>query len=122
VFLHFQVPFFRKTNPQYAQRNRLAQLPAFSWWLPQVISTHERYLSKIKTKYWARTCTHKFGIDIPKSVSAALTIDCLNGDQLWRDAIAKEMANVLPALDIYYGDPKNLVGYQRINCHMIFDV
>jgi hypothetical protein len=105
---------------KYAQHNCLAHMAAFSWWLPQAITTHTQYLSKMKTKYWAHA--HKFGIEIPTSVSAASSLDQGNGQHLWHDATAKELANVLPAFDIYDGDPQNLVGYQRINCHMIFYV
>ena len=33
-----------------------------------------------------------------------------------------EMKNVRPAFEIYDGDPKKLVGYQKIKCHFVFDV
>ena len=49
-------------------------------------------------------------------------IDKKNGNRLWQEAIEKEMINIYPAFRLFDGDPKNLVGYQCIRCHMIFDV
>jgi hypothetical protein len=39
----------------------------------------------------------------------------------WRDAIAKEMKNVMPAFEFIDND-KPLIGYKKIPCHMIFDI
>lgn len=82
----------------------------------------ERLISKLKkgkTKYWHRT--HKYVIELPKSVSEALEIDRKMGTTFWRDAIEKEMRNVLPAFEFCDGD-KVPIGYKHITCHMIFDV
>jgi hypothetical protein len=100
----------------------LANEPAFAWWVNHVLRKRDRIISQIKskTKYWTRT--HKFGIEIPKSVAEALEIDRKNGNNLWREAIEKEMVNIFPAFKIYEGDPSDLIGYQMIRCHMIFDV
>ena len=40
----------------------------------------------------------------------------------WWDAIMKEMKNVRIAFEEYEGDVKDLVGYQKVRCHIIFDV
>ncbi len=82
-------------------------------------------IAKIKTKYW-RT-THKFGIEIPKSVEHALQIDYEMGTNYWRRAIEKEMKNVRVAFQRWNADgsgpgPSSLQGYQEIKCHMIFDI
>ena len=69
--------------------------PAFNWWVPHTLkkraaiiklarSRNARYLKK----------THKFGIELPKSVVHALELDRQNGNTLWADAIAKEMKDV----------------------------
>jgi Reverse transcriptase (RNA-dependent DNA polymerase) len=104
----------------YARQRQLHREPAFAHWINKVSQTQGRMISKVKSKYWERT--HKFGVEIPKSVAAALLVDEKNGNTLWRDAIEKEMVNVLPAFTVYEGDPKTLVGFQFIRCHMIFDV
>ena len=80
----------------------------------------ERILSKVKTKYWQRT--HKFGIRIPKSVAQAQAIDKENGNTLWWDAIVMEMCNVQPTFEKYEKSERDLVGYQKISCHFVFDI
>ncbi len=67
--------------------------------------------------------THKFGVKIPKSVEEAKRFDEENGDTLWWDAICKEMKNVRPAFEVWEKDVSELPpGYQKITCHMVFDV
>ncbi len=66
--------------------------------------------------------THKFGIEIPRTVKEALELDCRNGNTLWADAIAKEMAEVRKAFDILPDGKTAPVGYQKIPCHMVFDI
>ena len=77
-------------------------------------------LSKVKTKYWERT--HKYGIRIPKSVKEALLIDKENGDTQWMDATRKEMVAIRTAMEQYDGDVLDLIGYQLITGHIVFDV
>ena len=114
---------------QYAVANGIADEPAFKWWVPEILRKKNRMIAKIKTKYW-RT-THKFGIEIPKSVEHALRIDYETGTDYWRRAIEKEMKNVRVAFQRFTGDdpgggqgqgPTSLQGYQEIKCHMIFDI
>ena len=57
---------------EYAQENNLSQKPAFAWWIPQVLKKKKRIISKIQSKYWLKT--HKFGIEIPKSVKHACKV------------------------------------------------
>jgi hypothetical protein len=106
---------------EFAKANRIGDEPAFAWWIDYTLKKRDRILSKTKTKYWLRT--HKFGIRIPKSVAEALEIDKANGNTLWWDAIAQEMKNVRPAFEKWEAGEKDLpVGFQRIGCHLIFDV
>ena len=44
--------------------------------------------------------THKFRIEMPKTVKEAAELDAKNGDTKWMDAISKEMTNVRVAFDI----------------------
>ena len=95
----------------YAIKNNLDKTPAFAWWVPYVIRKKNRIINKLKSKYWSRT--HKYGIRIPKTVAETLEIDRENGNTLWWDAIMLEMKNVRPAFEVYKGDIKKLVGYQK---------
>ena len=54
-------------------------------------------------------------------MNEALKFDQETGTTFWRDAIAKEMKNVMLAFN--FRDDKNVmpIGHQKIDCHMIFD-
>ena len=41
---------------------------------------------------------------------------------MWADTIREEMKKIIGAVRIYNGDPKELIGYQEITGHIIFDV
>ena len=99
----------------------ISEEPAFAWWAPSVLKKRNRIIAKIKSKYWLKT--HKFGIEIPKSVLQARQIDAKNGNTLWWVAICKEMKNVRPAFEVFEGGVEQLPsGFQETKCHMIFDV
>ena len=113
----------KRSNPievaEYAVANKLAELPAFSWWVRTTLRKRDRFIKKVKTRYFKRT--HKFGIALPKTVREALELDRRNGNHMWRDAIAKEMGIVMPAFE-FQDDDVIPIGYQLIQCHMIFDI
>jgi hypothetical protein len=69
--------------------------PAFNWWVPHVLRKRDRIISAV-AKRFARFLkrTHKFDIEIPRTIKEALELDRRNGNTLWADAIAKEMAEV----------------------------
>jgi hypothetical protein len=105
---------------EYSHQKRISGKPAFAWWVPHVIRKKNRIIAKVKSKYWTKK--HKFGIRMPKSVDEARRLDTENGDTLWWDAICKEMKNVRIAFEEYDGNVDKLIGYQHIDCHMIFDI
>ena len=105
---------------EYAVQAKISEEPAFAWWCPYVIRKRNRIISKVKSKYWQRT--HKYGIRVPHSVKEAIEIDTINGNTLWQDAIRDEMVNIRPALEIWETDEEKLIGYQKIKCHIIFDI
>ena len=105
----------------YAIENGISNKLAFSWWVPHVVKKRNRIISKLKSKYWVRT--HKFGLKVPKRVEDAIRIDKENGNHLWWEAICKEMRNVRAAFEVLEGSEKEIPpGYQKIDCHLIFDV
>ena len=106
---------------KFAISNRIAEEPAFTWWVPFVMKKRNCILAKVKSKYWLRS--HKFRIRIPKSVEEVKRVDDQNRNTLWWDAICKEMCNMQPAFEVFEGTKDQLpVGYQFMKCHMIFDV
>ncbi len=77
-------------------------------------------MKKRNPRYLKRT--HKFGIELPKTVKEAYELDKKNGNTLWADAIAKEMRDVRVAFSILPDGQPAPVGYQKIPCHMMFDI
>jgi hypothetical protein len=61
---------------EYASTQGIDHEPAFNWWVPHVLKKRDRIISlvcKRTTRYLIRT--HKFGIEIPKTVKEALDLD-----------------------------------------------
>ena len=104
---------------EYALANKILEEPAFAWWARHVLRKRDRIIRKVKSRYWERT--HKYGVLLPKSVAEALRMDKESGTDFWQRAIEKEMKNIACAFDFPI-DGKAPVGYQKIDCHMIFDV
>lgn len=104
----------------YAVANKIEDEPAFAWWVPFTLKKRISIISKIKSKYWQKT--HKYGLRIPKNVDEAKTIDKENGNTMWMDSVKLEMKNNRVAFETYEGNTDDLVGYQEITGHIIFDV
>ena len=108
---------------EYAKIVGIDHEPAFNWWVPHVLTKRDRIISLVKQRkprYLKRT--HKFGIELPKTVNEALELDRKNGNTLWSAGIAKEMQNVRVAFKILSDDESIPIGYQKIPCHMVFDI
>jgi hypothetical protein len=114
---------------EYATNNGISGEPAFNWWVHSVMKKKDRIIAKVKSRYW-RT-THKFGIRLPKTVEEALRIDDETGTDFWRKAIGREMSKVKVAWrsndkyspsDVRQGKASDMIGFQEIKCHVIFDV
>ena len=105
---------------EYCQMKKIDDEPAMAWWTPHVLKKRDRIIKKVKGKFWERT--HKYGIRVPRNIKEAKEIDDENGNTQWQDAIAKEMTQIKTALTEYEGDTKDLIGFQGITGHMIFDI
>ncbi len=66
--------------------------------------------------------THEFGIELPTTIKEALELDKTNGNTFWADAIAKDMKDVRAAFKILLDGQSAPIYYQKIPCHMIFDI
>jgi hypothetical protein len=108
---------------KYAVAMGINHEPAFNWWVPHVMRKRDQIISamaKRSARYLKRT--HKFGIKIPRTVKEALELDPQNGNIFWADAIAKEMTEARKAFDILPDGTTAPIGYQKIPCHMVFDI
>jgi hypothetical protein len=123
----------KASNPielaEYAVANRIAEEPAFKWWVSHMLCKRNCIISKVKSKYWKTP--HKFGCKLPHSMAEALEIDRLARTDLWMRAINKEMAKVkvaweahddLTPEEVRAGKARDMIGFQEIGCHIIFDI
>ena len=63
--------------------------PAFNYWVPHTLKKRDSIISLVKkrqTRYLKKT--HRFGVDMPKTVKKAAKLDAKNGDTKWMDAIS----------------------------------
>ena len=114
----------KESNPvevsEFARARGIDDEPAFTWWIPYTLRKRDIIISKIKERI--RKTTHKYGIEIPRSVEHAKELDEKNNNSLWQEAIDKEMHNVGVAFQILEDDEHVPVGWKKATGHMIFDV
>lgn len=105
---------------EFAKARGLDQEPAFAWWVPYTLKKRNAILSAIKSRI--RKTTHKYGVEVPKSIEHAYEIDRRNGNTTWRDAIKLEMFNVGVAFEVLEEGAKAPAGWSKVTGHLVFDV
>jgi len=105
---------------EFALSQGLLEEAAFAWWVKDVLSRKNRIIRAMKSRYARKT--HKYGIQLPKSVAEAYEIDRDTGTDYWHRAITKEMTNNAAAFKFLEPDETIPVGSTWIPCHMVFDV
>ena len=71
---------------EFAVSKEIDHEPAFNWWVKHVLKKRDRIIASIrkqKTRFQKKS--HKFGIELPKTVEEALALDAKNGNTLWVD-------------------------------------
>ena len=110
-------------NAEYSLAQVIYHEPSFNWRVRHTPKKHDRIVSifqKLQTRYLKKT--HKFGIELPKTVSEAHELDQKNSNTLWADEISKEKNNLNIAFDIMPDGYRVPNGCKQIRCHMIFDI
>jgi hypothetical protein len=107
---------------EYAVTFGIDHEPAFKWWVPHVLKKRNQIISLVQKRM---TCylkrTHKFGIEVPKTIKEAFDPDRKNVNTFWANSIAKEMKEVCITFKILPDGHVAPIGYQKIPCHMICD-
>ena len=85
---------------EFAFARDIQNKPAFKWWVYHTLKKRDYLIHKIKTSTPHRKGRMKFGIKIPYTVEEALQLDRENGNNLWQEAIEKEMKNSRIAFEI----------------------
>ena len=114
----------KDSNPievaEYAVTKGIDEEPAFEWWVPFTLRKRDRSIAAVNNK--TKKKSHKYDIEVPRSIAHAYELNQKNGDTFWRDAIKKEMTNVLVAFEILgHGQdaPRN---FKELGVHLIFDM
>ena len=114
----------KETNPvkvsNYAIANSIDSKPNLNWWTKDLLHKQKR-LIKLSQKRAIQT-GYKFGLRLPFTVMEALEIDQESNNNLWHDAIMKEMSNVRVAFELKERNTQPPVGYKHIPMKMIFDI
>ena len=70
----------------YAKAKGIDMLPAFIWWVDTILKQGQRIISKVAKRQ--RIKTHKYGLEVPRSLQDAIRID--NSfeppQRFWKDA------------------------------------
>ena len=103
---------------EYAAARGLTDEPAFAWWVPYTLRKRDVIVSAVK----ARRTTHKYGIEVPRSLKEALALDAKNGNKYWSEAVGKEMGTIVVAFEILEPNARPPPGWTRSSGHLIFDV
>jgi hypothetical protein len=67
--------------------------------------------------------SHKYGLELPKSITQALAIDTRTGTDFWHKAIEKEIHYVFPAFEFLADNDEQVPpGYQFVETYFVFDI
>ena len=97
--------------------------PAFNWWVKHVLKMRDRIIASIKkqqTRYLKKS--HKFGIELSKTVKQVYAVDNKNGNILWADEIYNEMENVKVAFEVLPDGKSVPICYQFVQCRMVCSI
>jgi hypothetical protein len=74
----------KESNPvevaEYAAAKSFLDAPGFVWWEPHVLKKRSRIIAAVTKRHHKRT--HKFGIEVPKSVDDCVRLDKENDSTL----------------------------------------
>jgi hypothetical protein len=121
----------KESNPvkvaEYVTAKGIASKPSFSWWVPYTLKKMKVIISAIKSKQ----SSHKYGVEIPRSLDHARELDKTNNNRLWMAAYEKEMSNISIAFELSNvsiafeiledGEPAPS-NYKKSSGHLIWDV
>ena len=114
----------KESNPvevaEYAVAKGIDDETAFSWWVPYTLKKRDAIISAVNAR--VAKVTHKYGIEVPRTVKEAKAIDEKNCNRFWQDAIDKEMKNVAVAFRILDHGEEIPHGWTESSGHIVFDV
>ena len=113
----------KKSHPVQAAKFEVDHEHAFNWWVKHVLKKKDRIVASIRKQQASYlNKSHKFVMELPKTVEQALALDAKNGNTLWDDAISKELMNVKVTFKILPDGKKVPIGHQFMQCHKVLDI
>ena len=70
---------------EFAVARDIDDEPTFKYWVPFTLRKRDMIIASVNSR--VRKTSHKYGIEVPKSIEHALQLDAINGNTFWRDAI-----------------------------------
>ena len=99
----------KHSNPveltKYAVVNKIIDGPVFGCWFKDTLRCQDRIISKLKSKYCHTS--HKFYIQVTKTVKEAYEINRKSGTDFWTKAIAKLITNICISFEKIYSVTPN---------------
>ena len=92
---------------------------AFYWWVPYVLSKHDRLIATINSM--VNKPTQKYGVQVSHNLQHAKDIDNSNGNKLLVDTIKTEIYNVSLVFEILNEGEKAPPGWNPESGHINFD-
>ena len=83
---------------EYVMARGIHDEPAYAWWVPYALKNRDILIFAVH--YMIRKINYKYGIEIPTNIEHAYSLDAINGNSFWHDAIRKEMKDVGIAFEI----------------------
>ena len=113
------------TCASYAREHNLLNQKGWKW--AKKIKVDARRLIRIAKRIYSAKRTsdlYKFGIQVPQTVDEALAIDKAAGNTLWKDAIEKELGQILEydTFNILPHGERAPADHKRVPLHLVFDV
>ena len=114
-----KLPELKESHPvqtaEFAVAQGIEHEPFFNWWVKHVLKKRDRIIASIRkqqTRYLKKS--HKFGIELPKTVEEVLALDAKNGNTLCVDVISKEMENARVTFEVLPDRKPVPVGHQFV--------
>ena len=112
------------TIAQYAKEKNLQDQPYWKWTKRYLKNPKKfiRYCRQVHLAKTRNTHVYPFGVRIPKNIKEALALDKINGNNLWKEAIKKEML-IMEDFQVFreVTQEDNLKDCQFVPCHFVFD-
>ena len=115
------------TLGNYAAQNDLQQPPCFTW--KKTYLSQQKKMEELKRVHAMATKGHqsslyKFGAQVPMNVSHALYLDKINNNNMWQEAMDKEIISIneFKTFRVLDEGEKMPEEYSKIPYHIVFDV